>query len=171
MFFSFSYFFFNTRQHRWWWMLHLKQVDLHQIKRLQSPMVVFTRCPRTNKWGENKNSRIPVSETTQTLFCSFSGVVIPGHRQGWTKSEPTNGIVRWERLHTRWQLIICVAISRVWALALSSEPLVHAIPLLIPPGRLAPPSCRVKSTQKMLLFPLSYLSNVLSFKTGYCSRA
>lgn len=55
------------------------------------------------------------------------------------------------------RLIICVAISRVWALVLSSKALVRAIPLLVPPGRLVSPACEVRANQKVSLSPKIWL--------------
>lgn len=61
-----------------------------------------------------------------------------------------DGIVWWERLYMTWWSVIHVTVSRVWALALSSEALVHNVPLLTPPGRLVSPPCRTKLYQKVL---------------------
>lgn len=85
-------------------------------------------------------------------FFSFSEVVSQD-LPGWTESEWKDGIVRWERLYTMWWLVIHVAVSRVWALGLSSEALVHAIILLTPPRRLVSPACGVTANEKAL-FPL-----------------
>lgn len=133
-----------------------KQVDFNQKTSLHlSPTIVFTRCPRNNNWGGKKKAKFQFQRQQQALFFSFFGSGIPGSSEG--GQSQINGIVRWERLYTMQRLIICVAVSRVWALVLSSEALVHAIPLLVPPGRLVSPACEVRANQKASLSPKIWL--------------
>ena len=117
--------------------------------------ICFTRCQKTNTRGEewqNINSKIPVSETTQAIFLPFqkwySRIIIRSEQpELWEESK--DGVVRRDRLYMMWWLIISVAVSRVWALVLSSEALVRrAVPLLIPPGRLVSPACGGTSKRK-----------------------
>lgn len=152
----------------WWGMLQLKrnQVDFDQKISLHLPPTIVLPNVQELTIEVNTTKKTQQSssfwDNTSTFF-SFSDVVSQDHHRGWTESESRDGMVRWGKLYTMWWLIIHVAVSRVWALVLCSEALVHVITLLTPPGRLVPPACGVRSNQKALL----PLSRAFSLKIGY----
>lgn len=131
-------------------------ISLHlSLKSVQELTSVVKRKQKTAKFQFQTNKH----------FFSFSEVVSQDQNWGWKESQ--DRAVRWERLYKMWWLVIHVTVSRVWTLVLFTKTLVHAIPLLIPPGRLVSPTWGMRSNQKTL-FPLC---DAVSLKTGCWNRA